>query len=308
MNCYTSDSTMSAVLQGGLNPYRVFVGGLTPEVQEHHLRQHFVQFGTVVAISIERSVRLKSKGYGYVDFGSMESALKACRWKTHHLLDQPVSVELARDYNARVSFHQERSSRKVAITGIPKSTDHNQLYDILSRFGEIEKVYKPRFIPSGMRISVVLMKRREDACKLINEKQLKTKGSSCMQFKPFDRSRAIATRCLDSVQAAHHLGRREARQDPPSESGSPYLQISLSPPYSEEVCTRVDNFDMKASDDQGVCRDVGTPTKTSQSTKTSKRMLSDVFRAIPEEHIPEYRFNLPKNGWKLGSHIAPASL
>ena len=311
MNCYTSESMLSALAESGYDPCRIFVGGLTPEVQEKHLLSHFSQFGTVVAISIERSVRLKSKGYGYVHFELAQSTLEACRWKTHHLLDQPVSVELARDYNARVSFHQERSSRKVAITGIPMHTDHNQLQNLLSRFGEIEKLYKPRFIPSGTRISVVLMKRREDACKLIKAKQLKLGGSSCMQFKPFDRSRRLDKTGLDSVQVLDHPGRRRATPATKSSNAvvnAQHIQSQLSTPNFDEVCEQHDfRISPLETFEEGLPLP-NTPTKMSNSTGTVNRMNSSAIRTLPEEHIPEYRFNLPNIKRTRGDLWAPATL
>ena len=112
MNWNASQSGPSAQAKNDLETItgtcQVFVGGLDSRVLERDLMIYFAQFGDVSATSVERSANRKSKGYGYVSFTSSEAAFQASNWKTHQLLGQPVSVELARDYNSRVNFHKER--------------------------------------------------------------------------------------------------------------------------------------------------------------------------------------------------------
>lgn len=57
---------------------RLFVGGLPWAIDDHQLKDHFGSFGSVVNATVIRDRETqRSRGFGFVEFGSPDEATKA---------------------------------------------------------------------------------------------------------------------------------------------------------------------------------------------------------------------------------------
>ncbi len=82
---------------------KIFVGNLSWRTTEDQLKEHFEKFGEVVSAKIVTDQMTgKSKGFGFVEMKSAESATAAIR----ELNEKPLL-----ERNLRVSLAQERGDR-----------------------------------------------------------------------------------------------------------------------------------------------------------------------------------------------------
>ncbi|CDI76689.1 RNA binding motif-containing protein, putative [Eimeria acervulina] len=84
------------------NRHKIFIGGITSSVTEEVLQQHFEQFGSIEKTTIIRDGSGKSRGFGFVQFTSVDSVAIAVGASPHQLdADNRVDAQPAQDRGAR---------------------------------------------------------------------------------------------------------------------------------------------------------------------------------------------------------------
>ncbi|KAI1702731.1 RNA recognition motif domain-containing protein [Ditylenchus destructor] len=108
----------------------IFVGGLTKFTTEKSLYQYFLQFGTISGCRLARNKLTKaSKGYGFVEFASVEQAKSTC--KVPHKIDgQEVDVKLS-------GLKELRQKFTLFVGGLSKETSVETLREYFSKFGQL---------------------------------------------------------------------------------------------------------------------------------------------------------------------------
>lgn len=84
------------------NRHKIFIGGITSSITEEVLQQHFAQFGSIEKASIIRDNTGKSRGFGFVQFTSVDSVALAVDASPHQLdPDNQVDAQPAQDRAVR---------------------------------------------------------------------------------------------------------------------------------------------------------------------------------------------------------------
>ncbi|CDJ43005.1 RNA binding motif-containing protein, putative [Eimeria tenella] len=84
------------------NRHKIFIGGITSSITEEILQQHFEQFGSIEKATIIRDGSGKSRGFGFVQFTSVDSVAVAVGASPHQLdADNRVDAQPAQDRGAR---------------------------------------------------------------------------------------------------------------------------------------------------------------------------------------------------------------
>ncbi|KAL8271323.1 hypothetical protein Esti_004762 [Eimeria stiedai] len=84
------------------NRHKIFIGGITPSITDEILYQHFEQFGSIEKANVIRDATGKSRGFGFVQFTSVDSVTAAVEASPHQLdADNRVDAQPAQDRAAR---------------------------------------------------------------------------------------------------------------------------------------------------------------------------------------------------------------
>lgn len=67
------------------NRHKIFIGGITSSITDEILYQHFEQFGSIEKANVIRDVTGKSRGFGFVQFTSVNSVAVAVEASPHQL-------------------------------------------------------------------------------------------------------------------------------------------------------------------------------------------------------------------------------
>ncbi|BFU25066.1 RNA-binding protein TIA-1, putative [Entamoeba histolytica HM-1:IMSS-B] len=133
--------------------YKIFVGGLQPEVNDDLLYKTFQKFGRVTDARVLKFTQTgKSKGYGFVTFIRKEDAETAMQmmngeklegrnikvnWVTSNIASKTEQPKRSYD-----EINNETSSQNctVYIGNIPKNVESDDLKQLLAEYGSIEEV------------------------------------------------------------------------------------------------------------------------------------------------------------------------
>ncbi|KAL8424575.1 hypothetical protein Efla_003691 [Eimeria flavescens] len=84
------------------NRHKIFIGGITPSITDEILYNHFEQFGSIEKANVIRDATGKSRGFGFVQFTSVDSVAVAVDASPHQLdPDNRVDAQPAQDRGAR---------------------------------------------------------------------------------------------------------------------------------------------------------------------------------------------------------------
>ena len=122
----------------------VLVRNIALEVTQQELFDAFVKFGPIRSCKLEMFPDGKSRGFGYIQFESSETAEKA--------IDESGDIEF-HGKPAEVLAHQKREERKggdekiffnIFIQKLPAGTDDAKLKEMFEEFGEITSAHVQR--------------------------------------------------------------------------------------------------------------------------------------------------------------------
>lgn len=129
----------------------IFVGRLSWNIDDEWLGKEFESVGTVVSsrVVMDRASG-KSKGFGYVEFDSAESAKKALEMNGQEIDGRPVNIDISTprpaQNNNRASAHgdvQSPPSSVVFIGNLSFESNEDAVYEAFGECGEIQSVRLP---------------------------------------------------------------------------------------------------------------------------------------------------------------------
>lgn len=121
-------------------PTLLFVGGLPLHACDQNLSKYFRKFGPLDSAEVKRTPDGKSKGYGFVKFIRAEDARSAMQTQNHIILGRAINLEIAKDPQENQFLAKARTNRKLMVSGIPGTTDLQEILASLSKVGAVEKL------------------------------------------------------------------------------------------------------------------------------------------------------------------------
>ncbi|XP_039026756.1 nucleolin 2-like isoform X2 [Hibiscus syriacus] len=135
----------------------LFVGNLSFQVEEADVKNFFKDAGEVVEVRFSSDHEGNFKGYGHVEFATVEAAQKALELNGEYLLNRAVRLDLARERGAYTPYSGNENnsfqkggksrSRTIFVRGFDQSLDEyeikNSLEEHFGSCGEISRVAVP---------------------------------------------------------------------------------------------------------------------------------------------------------------------
>ncbi|XP_015894635.3 polyadenylate-binding protein 6 [Ziziphus jujuba] len=118
----------------------LFVKNLDPSITSGQLRYMFCNYGTVLSCKVAEE-NGNSKGFGFVQFKSEESAL-AARNALHDTLVMGKKIYVSKFVrkSKRIVAHEEPSFTNLYVKNLPEDVSEDFLRDKFSRFGKISSI------------------------------------------------------------------------------------------------------------------------------------------------------------------------
>ncbi|KAI0503560.1 hypothetical protein KFK09_014494 [Dendrobium nobile] len=142
-------------------PAKIFVGGITKELEDDALKEYFERYGDVkeVVVVKERATG-NVKGYGFVEFVDAEAAERAINEEGQHLIrDKLLEVKRARSRseerrhyqyachqssvqstNKTNNDHHNITSKKIFVGGLPSNVTEDEFRNYFEKFGSVNDV------------------------------------------------------------------------------------------------------------------------------------------------------------------------
>lgn len=119
--------------------YRIFVGGLSFDVDNHKLKESFSPFGNLKKALVIRDQKTgKSKGYGFATFSSRDSFLEAMRTQIF-INGRLADCHEVLTKGALKEQEQRDVSNKLFVGGVSQNTTAEDLEWYFSKFGAIKE-------------------------------------------------------------------------------------------------------------------------------------------------------------------------
>lgn len=133
---------MSAVFRMKPDKRRIlFVGGLPSLTTEEMLWNHFSEYAEITNVKIIRDKKSwESKGYAYVTLADASSVGAVC-CHVHVVLERRLDVQLATKKGERHVWKTEQLRRRLFVTGLPETVQHDDLFEAFGQFGAIHNAY-----------------------------------------------------------------------------------------------------------------------------------------------------------------------
>lgn len=117
----------------------VFVGGLSPDIEEPDIHFLFQQFGTINNIRLMRYRDGRSRGFAFATFDTFQSAMKAASISKIVVQGKVVEVKPAFKKSESVGEDTKENERKVIVEGLSPQTDQTDLKNYFQYFGVVLK-------------------------------------------------------------------------------------------------------------------------------------------------------------------------
>lgn len=133
-NTTNSSNDGDSQSQKGAEDRKIFVGGISCEVTNEDLSQHFSQFGEVTQaqVKIDRATG-RSRGFAFVEFGSADACRKALNDREQSIKGKTCEVKPAKS----------RENKKVFVGGLPADHPEEDLRKYFEQFGKVDDVEWP---------------------------------------------------------------------------------------------------------------------------------------------------------------------
>ncbi|XP_024924392.3 polyadenylate-binding protein 6 isoform X1 [Ziziphus jujuba] len=118
----------------------LFVKNLDPSITSGQLQHMFSNYGTILSCKVAEE-NGKSKGFGFVQFNSEESAL-AARDALHDTLVKGKKIYVSKfvKKSMRTVVHEESSFTNLYVKNLPEDVTEDLLLDMFSRFGKVSSI------------------------------------------------------------------------------------------------------------------------------------------------------------------------
>eukprot|EP01103_Thecamoeba_quadrilineata_P012776 TRINITY_DN337_c0_g5_i1.p1 TRINITY_DN337_c0_g5~~TRINITY_DN337_c0_g5_i1.p1 ORF type:complete len:615 (+),score=156.71 TRINITY_DN337_c0_g5_i1:84-1928(+) len=119
----------------------IFIKNLNKSIDHKSLFDTFSAFGNILSCKIATDEHGNSKGYGFVQFESQETADKAIeKVNSMMLMDKQVFVGKFIPKKERMKFRENQDFTNVYVKNLPENSDQNSLTDLFKGFGLINSV------------------------------------------------------------------------------------------------------------------------------------------------------------------------
>ena len=119
--------------------FRIFVGGLSYDVDNHQLKENFQRFSSLKKALVIRDQKTgQSKGYGFVTFSS-KAAFDAALRSTVYVHGRPADLHPVLTKGALKDQEQRDVSHKLFIGGISQTVTCEDLHRYFAQFGRIKE-------------------------------------------------------------------------------------------------------------------------------------------------------------------------
>jgi len=114
---------------------KLFVGGLSWQTEEDHLREYFSQFGAIDNVQIMKDpFTLRSRGFGFITFSSASSMDRVLALPSHILDGKKIDPKPA----TPKSKSREAKTRKIFVGGVSQETSSEEVKKYFSQYGPVE--------------------------------------------------------------------------------------------------------------------------------------------------------------------------
>lgn len=114
---------------------KVFVGGLSWETTSKDLKEYFEKFGEVHNVTLKTDFETKkSRGFGFVQFVTLEAVEKVLAEKEHKLHGRTIDPKRA---------NPRPVNKKIFVGKVDPSVSEDTIKEYFSQFGPVEKVELP---------------------------------------------------------------------------------------------------------------------------------------------------------------------
>lgn len=118
---------------------KLFIGGLSYETNEEGLRTYFEQWGEVVdCVVMKNPTTNRSRGFGFITYQSAEQLDDAQTNRPHTIDSKKLDTKRAMPRDG--SEETQASVKKMFVGGLEETTSEDEIRDIFSKFGTVEKI------------------------------------------------------------------------------------------------------------------------------------------------------------------------
>lgn len=185
---------------------QLFVGGLSSATTSSDLFNYFQHFGLILYCEVQRSDSGKSKRFGFVKYADPAHARFVFESKDHHVGNKKVTIEWAFDPIAKQISQETRIFRKVYVGNIPSWTNKQEIEDLISKFGKIEKITRLRRKDDGSMYCYAIMQDISSAQTLLRLQYIKSSGNLQLVIKPFTPQKSKVDPNLLKIPQAQQRG------------------------------------------------------------------------------------------------------
>jgi len=117
----------------------IFIKNLDKSIDHKALYDTFSQFGQILSCKIELDDNHQSKGYGYIQFATSESAEESIQKVNGMMLEnKKVFVGLFVPKKERMAANSQKKFTNIYVKNLDPSVDETKLRELFSVFGEIQ--------------------------------------------------------------------------------------------------------------------------------------------------------------------------
>jgi len=133
---------------------KVFVGGLNYNTTDETLKSYFEQFGELVdSIVMKFPDNGRSRGFGFVEYASLEEVDKCQAARPHKLDEKTVETKRAtpRDEASAGTSSHGQSVQKLFVGGIKEEIEEEDMREFFSEFGTITDIVRMKDKETGRK-------------------------------------------------------------------------------------------------------------------------------------------------------------
>lgn len=119
--------------------YKLFVGGLDPDVSSLQLGDYFSQFGKIRGVKIVGETNGKPRGFGFIVFEGKKSLVRSCA-QEHELNDRKIDCKPSLTSSIPPIEKPQDDSTKIFLREIPLCLTKEKIAEYFSKYGNIGQV------------------------------------------------------------------------------------------------------------------------------------------------------------------------
>ncbi|KAK8799654.1 hypothetical protein WA158_006202 [Blastocystis sp. Blastoise] len=172
------------------NKRTIFVTNLSFVMTKEQFTEEFAKYGLILSTNLVCNNKGKSRGFGYIEFDSEESAQKALERNNTFIEDRKIEVKLSSPPSERTINKKENKKyhpTTVYISNIPTNIDEYELSVFFSKCGPIaaNKIIRDKRTHESKGYALIQFKDKNGALECLNLKNTNYKGNTIHVSKSF---------------------------------------------------------------------------------------------------------------------------